>query len=244
MTATIRATANDILNRVGVELGLDASVDPFASSDKSYIQLRTLLNIAGDELVQLHDWNFLIKTHSITTVVPGDTGDYDFPTDYQRMINQTHWESVNQRPLIGPLTPQQWQAVTNADITSEMDVSFRLRTEGFSIFPQPPDNGLTISFEYISRNWAIDATDGTTLISSCAEGGDTPLFDRTLISRMVKVKFLEMKNLDTTKAQADLNQTFALLTASDKAAPVLNAGYVRRYRFLTAGNLPDSGYGS
>lgn len=243
MTATIRATANDILNRVGVEVGLDSVVDPFASTDKSYVQLKNLLNIAGDELVQLHDWNFLIKTHTITTVVPGDDGDYDFPTDYQRMVNQTHWEATNQRPLLGPLTAQQWTALTNADITPGIDVSFRLRNEGFSIFPQPPENGLSISFEYIARNWAIDATDGTTLIDACAEGGDTPLFDRTLLSRMVKVKFLEMKNLDTTKAQADLNQTFALLTATDKAAPVLNAGYKARYRFLDIANVPQTNIG-
>lgn len=244
MTATIRATANDILNRVGVEVGLDAVVDPFSSSDKSYVQLKTLLNIAGDELVQLHDWNFLIKEKAFTTVVPGDDGDYDFPTDYQRMVNQTHWEATNQRPLTGPLTPQQWQALTNADITSQIDVFYRIRDGGFSIFPQPPGNGLQISYEYISRNWVIDATDGTTMISECQEGGDTPLFDRTLISRMLKVKFLEAKNMDTTKAQADLNQTFALLTGTDKGAPVLNAGYVRRFRFLDAGNVPQGSFGS
>lgn len=244
MTATIRATANDILNRVGVEVGLDAAVDPFSSTDKSYVQLKTLLNIAGDELVQLHAWNFLTKTHSITTVVPSDDGDYDFPVDYQRMVNQTHWEAVNQRPLIGPLTPQQWAAVTNADVTSVVDVSFRLRDGGFSIFPQPPANGLQISFEYVSRNWAIDATDGTTLISECTEGGDIPLFDRTLLSRMIKVKYLEAKSLDTTKAQADLNQTFGFLTGSDKAAPVLSIGGRRRYNFISAYNVSDTGYGS
>jgi hypothetical protein len=220
-------------------------VDPFASTDKSYIQMKTLLNIAGEELVQLHPWHFLQKTHSITTVVPGDDGDYDLPTNYQRMVNQTHWESTNQRPLGGPLTPQQWQSLTNADVSSTIDVSFRLRAGGFSIFPQPPENGLQISFEYISRNWVIDSTDGTTEISQCVLGGDTPLFDRTLLSRMLKVKWLDAKNLDSTKAQADLNQTFALLTESDKGAPILNAaGGGGRMRMLGYGNYPETGYGS
>jgi len=244
MTATIRATANVILNRVAAELGLDQVSDPFTSTDKSFVQMKALLNIAGDELVQLHPWHFLTKTHSITTVVPGDDGDYALPTDYQRMINQTHWESVNQTQLTGPLSPQEWRALTNADISSAVDVMFRLKEGEFSIFPQPPDNGLTISFEYVSRNWAIDSTDGTTRISQCVLGADTPLYDRTLLGRMVKVKWLEAKNFDTTKAQADLNQTFALLTESDKGAPILNATGRRGSRFLSMSNAGDTGYGS
>lgn len=242
MTATVRATANDILNRVAVELGLDAVPDPFASTDKNFVAMKTLLNIAGEELIQLHPWQFLIKNEQFTTVVPGDDGDYDFPADYHRMVNQTHWETTNQRQLTGPLTPQQWQYLTNSNITSALDVSFRLRDGSFSIFPQPPEDGLEISYEYISRNWVIDSTNGTTMLSQCVQGADTPLFDRTLLGRMLKVKWLEMKNFDTTKAQADLNQIFSLLTESDKGAPVLNMAGRRGRAFSMS--VPDTGFGS
>lgn len=244
MTATVRATANVILNRVAAEVGKDQVEDPFASTDKDFVQMKALLNIAGEELLALHPWSFLIKTHSITTNVPGDDGDYDFPADYHRMVNQTHWETVNQRPLSGPLTPQEWTALTNADITSAIDVSFRLRDGSFSLFPQPPEDNLTVTFEYITRNWVIDSTDGTTRRDSCVQGADTPLFDRTLLSRYLKVKWLEAKNFDTTKAQADLNQIFALLTESDKGAPILNTARRRGGRFLGYGNIPDSNFGS
>ena len=244
MTATVRATANTILNRVGAEVGLDAVSAPFESTDKSYIQMKTLLNIAGEELCDLWNWQFLIKEHSITTVVPGDTGDYSFPADYLRMINQTHWETTNQRPLGGPLSPQEWQYLTNSEITSSIDVSFRLRNNYFSIFPQPPENGLTVTFEYISRNWVIDSDDGTTLTDSCVQGADTPLFDRTLLSRMLKVKWLEAKNFDTTKAQADLNQSWDMMTQSDKGARILNLAGSRRAAFLDSFNIPSTGLGS
>lgn len=241
MTATVRATANTILNRVAAEVGLDQADNPFESTDKSFIQMKTLLNIAGDELADLWNWQFLIKEHSITTVVPGDDGDYDFPSNYLRMVNQTHWETTNQRPLIGPLSPQEWQYLTNCDVTSALDVSFRLRDGNFSIFPQPPENGLIITFEYISRNWVLDSTTGTTYVSSCTLGADTPLYDRTLLSRMLKVKWLEAKNFDTTKAQADLDQAFAMLTQSDKGAPVLSAGGRRGMYFIDGGNYGTIG---
>lgn len=244
MTATVRATANSILNRVGAEVGLDPDTNPFESTDKSYIQLKTLLNIAGEELADLWNWQFLIKEHSIT-VGSSDDGDYDFPTDYLRMVNQTHWETTNQRPISGPLSAQEWTYLTNCDITSTLDLSFRLRNGSFSIFPQPPEAGLIVTFEYISRNWVLDSTTGTTYVSACTLGADTPLFDRTLLSRMLKVKFLEAKNFDTTKAQADLDQSFALLTTSDKGARILNTSGRRGVsRFLGYSNIPDSGFGS
>ena len=76
-------------------------------------------------------------------------------------------------------------------------------------------------------------------------GADTPLFDRTLLSRMLKVKFLEAKGLDTAKAQADLNQIFGALTSHDKGAEILRAGRTSRgFPYLDGFNsVPDTGYG-
>jgi hypothetical protein len=71
-----------------------------------------------------------------------------------------------------------------------------------------------------------------------------PLFDKTLITRAVKVKYLESGGFDTTKAQGDYNQIFAFLTGNDKGAPVLNAGRSRgNYPYLSPWNTPDTGFG-
>jgi hypothetical protein len=73
---------------------------------------------------------------------------------------------------------------------------------------------------------------------------DIPLFDKTLITRALKVKYLESGGFDTTKAQADYNQIFAFLTGNDKGAPVLNAGRGRGgFPYLSQWNTPDTGYG-
>ena len=243
MTATRRATANNILNRVGPEVGLPADSNPFESTDQNYIQMKTLLNIAGDDLADLWNWQFLIATYTLPNG-SGDAGAYEFPADYLRMVNQTQWEATTQRPLSGPLSPQEWQLLTNSSLGSVLDVSFRLRDGMIHISPDTVEEGDDITFEYISRNWAIDSSNGTTPISECVNGGDIVLYDRNLISRMLKVKWLEAKNFDTTKAQADLNQTFALLTSSDKGAPVLNAAGSRGRMFINTWNAPDTGYGS
>jgi hypothetical protein len=73
---------------------------------------------------------------------------------------------------------------------------------------------------------------------------DKPLFDKTLITRALKVKYLEAGGFDTTKAQDDYNQIFKFLTGTDKGAPVLNAGRGRgSFPYLSMNNVGDTGYG-
>jgi hypothetical protein len=245
MTATLTAPANDILNRVAAEVGLDPVSNPWGSEKQEFKQMRYLLNIAGEELCQLYQWEFLNQEHQITTS-DTDSGNYPLPDDFLYMINQTGWERAENVPLFGPLSAQDWQWLLGRDLVSyTIYASFRIKDGLFSIFPQPPPNGLDIHFEYVARNWVIDSSSEDTLADAVKTGADTPLFDRTLLSRYLKVKFLEAKSLDTTKAQADLNQMFELLGSHDKGADVLSAGRNRRgFPYLDGfTSVPDTGYG-
>jgi len=245
MAATLRSSANDILNRVAAEVGLDTVPDPYGSAQQEFKQMRFLLDIAGEELSQLYQWEFLNKEHQITTL-DTDSGDYDLPDDFLYMINQTGWERAENVPLYGPLSAQDWTYLIGRDLVSQtIYASFRLKQDKFSIFPQPPPNGLDINFEYISSCWVIDSTNPDNCIDKVKVGADTPMFDRTLISRYLKVKFLEAKGLDTIKAQSDLNQMFSLLNSHDKGSEILQAGAgSRSYPYLNGiSSVGDSGYG-
>lgn len=244
MTATLRATANDILNRVAAEVGLEPVSDPYGSAQQDFKQMTYLLNICGEELSQLYPWEFLVREHQITTSST-DSGDYPLPDDFLYMINQTGWERAENVPLFGPLSPQDWQYLLGRDLVDKtIYASFRIQKGAFTVFPQPPPDGLDIHFEYINRCWAIDSTSPDTCIDRIKTGADTPMFDRTLISRMLKVKYLEAKGLDTTKAQGDLNQMFQMLTSHDKGAPILSAGRNGRGDpYLSGYSAPDTGYG-
>jgi hypothetical protein len=245
MTSTIRSTANDILNRVGVEVGLDPVNDPYSTTDKSYVQMRYLLNVAGEELCQAYEWGDLVEEHSIQTQAT-DSGDYDLPADFLYMINQTGWERAESVPLYGPLSAQDWQYLLGRDLVSHtIYASFRLKEGKFSIFPQPPPDGLDIHFEYIRRNWVLEAGTTDSFTDSVETGGDVPIFNRTLISRYLKVKWLEAKRFDSTRAQADLNQIFEQLTGRDKGSKILSAGRnARGYPYLNSWtSVPDTGFG-
>lgn len=247
MPITTVTTANNILNRVAAECGLEPVEDAYSTPDPAFIQMRYLLNAAGEELVQAYPWEVLIKEHQIITA-PLDTGNYPLPDDFLYMINQTGWERNQQVPLFGPLTPQEWQYLIGSNlVSSTIYASFRLQEGLFRIFPQPPPENLNIHFEYVSKNWVSDAGEPVpTLKEEVTVSTDIPLYDRTLITRYLKVKFLEAKGFDSTKAQDDFNQTFSFLTGQDKGAQVLNAGgWNRGYPYLdTFRNLPDTNYGS
>lgn len=243
MPAQLTATANDILNRVAAEVGLEQVSDPWTDEDKSFIQMKALLNIAGEELSQNYPWEFLIKEHSFVT--DGVDNEYTLPSDFLYIVNQTGWDRTNDVPLVGPLSPQEYQYLVSSESSgSNIYISFRFNEGVFKVLPDD-SSGKTIAFEYVSRNWVLDSTTGNTYRDSVADGADTPQFDRTLLSRYLKVKFLEAKGFDSTKAQADLNHTFMLMTARERGSPILNAGRCSgSFAYLNSTSIPTSGYGA
>ena len=240
MSAILTATANTILNRVAAEVGLEVVQDPFSSGDQNFIQMKYLLNTAGEELLQLHPWQSLVRQHTFTTQ-PLDSGDYDLPADYLYLLNQTQWDRTGSQALGGPLSPQEWQYLLGQSVAgASLTVAYRLSGNKLRLYPQPPAAGITVAYEYMSRNWVLDSGDGVTMKASCEAGADTPQLNATLLTRYVRCKYLEAKGFDTTKAQADLNQVYNLCTARDKSAPVLRIG---GRATGGQGNVPDTGYG-
>ncbi len=122
---------------------------------------------------------------------------------------------------------------------------FRIQQGQFTIFPQPAPPNLLINYEYFSVNWVSDGTTPDTLKSECTQNSDKPFFPRLIISRYLKLKWLQAKGLDANTAQDDFNQIFDNVTGTDKGAPVLNAGSGSFGIPLLNGwdNIGDSGYG-
>ena len=245
MAGKTNIIATDILNRVAAEVGIAPILDPLASQDPFFIQLRYLLNTAGEELMQAYPWELLVRSHQIVTA-DGDSGEYDLPDDFGYILNQTEWDRTNNVPMGGPLSPSEWTYLKGRDLASNtLYASFRISQGKFNVFPTAPPTGLDLNFEYISADWVWNGdvadpvyTDSVVLPS------DVPLFDKTLITRALKVKYLESGGFDTTKAQADYNQIFSFLTGNDKGAPILNAGRGRGgFPYLSQWNTPDTGYG-
>jgi hypothetical protein len=229
---------------VAAECGLIPVSDPFSSTDDTFLQLRNLLNSAGQELVELFPWQYMIKEYSFTTLGT-DSGKYDLPPDFGYMIDQTHWDRTNDVALSGPLTPQDWTYLIGRNlVSSTIYASFRQVEGQFWLFPQPPPDGLEIAFEYMSINWVADSQSPGSFRDTVESGADVVLFVPVLMIKLLKQKFLTAKGFDSTAAAADFRQALETATGRDKGSQLLNAGRnVRSYPYLDYRNTPDSGYG-
>lgn len=248
MSVGFTGSAGDILNDVGVEIGLDPSTDPFASSDATYRQMTYLINVAGRELCLMHPWQVLTYTDYIATDEPasieGNTAKYDLPTDFLHYHSGSGWNSSDSRPMRGPITEQTWAYLSYGDaLTPALDLSFHIRNDKLLITPDPSAVQQDLFLVYQSNLWVNSAILPQIRSTKCAESADVPFLDALLLGRYLKVKILEAKGFDSSKAQADFNQCFQLRVSKDRGAPTLSAAR-RRGLGLNGLNAPDSGYGS
>lgn len=238
-------TVNDICNQVAVEVGIPKTPDVFSSSDIAFEQLTTLCDAVGYELLQDNDWEGLVREFSFVTQ-PGDDGKYDLPADFGYMINQTGWDRTNNVMVGGPLSAQEWTYLLGRDLVSQtIYATFREVENQFWLFPQPPPEGLEISFEYTSRNWVLVNGTAGQFADKVAQPPDVILYEAFLFERLLKMRFLEARGFDITAAAASYMKAMQAWTAKDKGAPILNAGrtyggvpYLDGFR-----NTPDTGFG-
>jgi len=243
--------AGTTINRSAAECGITPVVDPFTSSDASFKELVALLTSAGQEMLGLHEWNKLNRTHTIitgTTVAnPPGTGKYDLPDDFGYFINQTGWDKTERLPLGGPMTSQDYAYLVNTNLAnSTVFVTFRMNEGQFWVLPDPPLSGQELNFQYISRNWVQPA--GTTLPDDRTDAAvafaDLVLYEPILMVKFLKLRFLEAKGFDTTAAVGQFLTMFNSWTGKDVAAPVLRMARSRVFPYLGYRNIPETGYGT
>ena len=236
-------TANTLINRAAVEVGLNSDADPVGSPDETYVQMQALLDSMGQELVNLYDWPILVRTWTIDTSAD-PTGIYDLPADYDHMINQTQWDMNNTVPVAWPLSPQQWQYLEGTNLVSQsIYASLRQFDDKLEVYPQPAPPTI-ISLEYISRNWVMEQGQTVPNRDIISTGSDLIMYDPLLVVKMLKMKYLQAKGLPAMDAAMEFDTMLQARMSKAQGAPMLNAGRSgRRYHYINGSNAPDTGYG-
>ena len=205
-----------IIKQAASELGLPVPVEGVASKDQTSIQLVSLLNSAGYDLVFSYDWEDLTKVATITTVA--NQPDYALPSDFARLIKQTMWG--NGGIISGPVSPQQWQSITSSGSAAGESIKFRIRGNKILLDPIPSVTGNEYTFEYISDGWIQSYVSPGTYTNLIPSDLATPVFDFFLMVKFLKLKLWQAKGFDTTGLTTDLDRLFVGLTSA-KGAPVL-----------------------
>ncbi len=240
-------TLGTIVQNVAQLVSFPAPADPAGDSDPAVVQMVQSVNLAGIDLLGMADWQELTKTHtlSIQASTPGIKEQaFTLPEDFYEFLDQTQWNSTMQWPAIGPVSPQAWQELLVRQTLPTLSFYWQIRGNQIYILA-PPTAAQDLTFFYQSFAWVRDADNATLYKNRANKNGDTVLLDSHLVTQLARVKWLEMKGLDSSAAMRDFQVNFENRKGNEKGAVVLNMAASRRYPYINAVyNLPDTGYGN
>lgn len=230
-----QATAIQVIGQAAAELGLPVPTSAVTSRNATVVQLLALLNAAGYELMHAFEWGVLNRKAIITT--NSTDSEYDLPSDFGKMINQTIWSSNSLQQVHGPMSPQKWEMYNEGIGGTDPFIGFRISNNKISFYPQPSAGEVT--FEYISNGWVRQYLNPTVYSTSITNDLDTPLFDYMLLVKFLKLKMWSAKGLDTIALENEFFTMFNMITGSDKSAPIIRLARPR----TAISSIPETGYG-
>jgi hypothetical protein len=241
--ATLLSIASDAAD----EIGIPRPSSIIGSTDQTARRLLALSNREGRSLAEEADWTVLQRLHTFDTVISQE--EYDLPSDYNHLLRDSEWDREEQRPLIGPLTPQQWQSIKSGSLGTGLafrryrivrSASSTART--FRVEPVPTVAGETLAFEYISDQWCSNAAADTTYDEWNADT-DVTLLDEDLMILGLVVRFKRSTGLDFASEADEYARMLTRKKGQDRPSPTLNMAHSSRLRLISPLNLPETGYG-
>lgn len=140
-------------------LGAPATV--YGSSDPLVVQIKALLEEAGIEMASRVAWEGITFQATHTTTAAEDQGAMTTiaANGFKYIKNQTIWDRTDRLPVLGPLSPQEWQALKALVVNGPR---YRFRIRGGKLLVNPtPAAGHTWAFEYVSYYWITDSGGST-----------------------------------------------------------------------------------
>lgn len=235
-----------IVQNVAAMVAFPVPADPAGSDDPAVQQFVQAANMAGSELLSLYDWQELIKPYTIdiTADGPGQTQkSFDLPTDFYDWIDQTQWNQTTRFPCLGPVSPQMWQQLLIRPTLPVLTFYWQVRGNKLWVMA-PPTSTQTLNFYYLSNAWVIDQDNTDLYKNRLSKNGDKSLIDANMLTMYTRVKWLEMKGLDSSAAMRDFQVAFEARKSVEKGAPVLNMARDFRFPYIQPLiNTPDTGMG-
>ena len=236
-----------IVQNVAAQVAFPVPADPAGSTDPAVQQMVQSVNLAGIELLSMYDWQELVKSYDIN--IQQDTPNqkekaFALPDDFFDWIDQTNWNSTNQFPSLGPVSPQMWQQLLIR--TTLPTLSFYWQVRGNQIYVLAPPSAVQVmKFFYVSQGWVTDADDPTTTKNRMVKNGDVTLLDPIVLTSFTRVKWLEMKGLDSSAAMRDFQVAYENRKGAEKGSPVLSMARDFRFPYIQPlTNTPDTGMGT
>lgn len=223
-------------------LSLPVPAALFSVTDPQTVQLGALLNEEGIELSTWpdHAWVKMAKETSFTTAA-ANIQPNAIPADFSSFCDQSMWDRTQDRPVWGPMSPQQWEQELAGPTFTSMYYGFMLRGNDFLMTPTPTA-GDSIYYMYKSTSFVYATGDTVPTKSTFTVDTDTSIFPDELLTRGVIWRFLSAKKLSYAQEYQKWIELVQRTVSRDGGMPKLSAS--RNYPWTRLSPfIPDSGYG-
>lgn len=174
---------------------------------------------------------------------------YALPTDIRSFINATYWDRNFRWPMLGPLSPVEWEVIVSGISPVGPRIRFRVVNNTMEIQPLPGTSQTDqIAYEYVSNAWCTTAAGVARAASGgvCRFAADTDLYrwPENVLRLGIKWRFLRAKGLDYSDElkQYQDARDFQLSVSGGSRSLRMNA-VATGLHFLNYDNIPDTGYG-
>lgn len=208
-------TVLEVVQAAAPKLGIAVPDNLFAATDRTEVELRSVLNEAAARIVRAHDWNAL-KTLE-TNTGDGVTEGFDLPIDYIRMPKDGQiWSSRWQRPLT-LVSSDDWLRLEIREY--DMIVGTYLLLGGQIKFKPVLASDETAKWYYVSGNYATAA--GGSNKSAFSADDDTFRLDDRLLELMLIFEYRNRKGLDYAEDMAAAEIALSQLISEDRGARIV-----------------------
>jgi hypothetical protein len=207
-------TLLEIIQQAVGEISSDISTPTAitSSSDQTVVQLFRLTNRVGMDLVREFEWRRLVTEYTFATV--NGTADYDLPSDYDRMVPDTHYDRTNDWKNSGPKSSQAWQWLNAGVTTLGPQFRWRLYQNKIRLYTTPTA-AYTMAYEYVSNLWVL-ATGGTVPTKSkFSADTDTCIFPDDVMTLGLVYRWYRAKGLDYAQAFDDFRTAVSTAKGQD-----------------------------
>ena len=202
--------SNDNLLTIAQDILLETKNASIPSSiignnDDSAKQVLQALKVSIVELSRSYDWQELQEEKTFASVA--STIAYNLPTDFDRFINETFWNSTEFLPVEGPITPTDWRILNNSTISGgAVTEYFRIRGNQVLIYPTPSAIQNYI-YEYIT-NLIVESSIGTGQTGWLADT-DLPVIDSYIVRLDATWRLLKNQGRPYSEEQRTANEALA-----------------------------------
>lgn len=227
-------TILQIISTVASEFNLPQPSVVVGSTDPNVLKLLAFARAVNDDLLAEFDWQELQTRYTFNTV--NGTPTYAFPSDLERWISGTFFDSTNRWELIGPQTPRQWEWLATWNTQTGPFERFRIFGGEIAMHPTPTA-AYTMLCEYISNYTVLDGSTGAPK-ADYTQDSDICRFDHRMVVYGIKLKWLASIGQDTSAALVDYRRAVEFAKGSDSPAPRLSLVPNGCFPYITNANLP------